>query len=57
MNVGFLDLENAFDSEPLWVVLRMYDVGGKLSNGITSMYVNSSACERYKRRKGWERVI
>ena len=30
--------------EALWQLLRMYDVGGKLLNGIKSMYVNSLAC-------------
>ena len=30
-------------------VLRMYDVGGKLLNGIKSMYVNILACVRVKR--------
>ena len=29
-------------------ILRMYDVGGKLLNGITSMYVNSLSCVRVK---------
>ena len=47
--VGFIDLEKACDRDnrgALWQVLRMYDVGGKLSNGIKSMYVDSSACVR-----------
>ena len=34
--------------EALWEVLRMYDVGGKLLNGIKSMYVHISACVRVK---------
>ena len=45
--VGFMDLEKAYDRvkrEALWQVLRMLDVGGKLLNGIKSMYVNSLAC-------------
>ena len=29
-------------------VLNMYDVGGKLLNGIKSMYVNGLACARIK---------
>ena len=44
--VGFMDLKKTYDrvnSEALWQVLRMYDVGGKLLNGIKSMYVNSLA--------------
>ena len=46
-----MDLEKAYDrvnGEALWQVLRMYDVGGKLLNGIKSMYVNSLACFRVK---------
>ena len=44
--VGLMNLEKAYDMinrEALWQVLRMYDVGGKLLNGIKSMYVNSLA--------------
>ena len=44
MYVFFMDLEKASDRvnrEALWHVLRMCDVGGKLLNGIKSMYVNS----------------
>ena len=40
--VGSMDLEKVYDrinKEELWQVLRMYDVGGKLLNGIKSMYV------------------
>ena len=46
-----MNLEKAYDwvnREALWQVLRMYDVGGKLLNGIKSMYVNSLACVRVK---------
>ena len=35
--VGFIDLEKPYDMvnwEALWKVMRMYDVGGKLLNGI-----------------------
>ena len=39
------------NSEALWQVLRMYDVGGKLLNGIKSIYVNSLAYLRVKRGK------
>ena len=52
MYVGFMDLEKAYDRvnrEALWQVVRMYDDGGKLLNGINSMYVNSLACVRIKR--------
>ena len=51
MFVGFIDLEKAYDRvnrEPLWQVLRMYDVGGKLLNSIKSMNVNSLARVRVK---------
>ena len=34
--------------EVLWQLLRIYDVGGKLLNGIKNMYVNSLACVRLK---------
>ena len=30
--------------EALWSVLRMYAVGGKMLNGIKSMYFNSLVC-------------
>ena len=32
-----------------WKVLRIYDVGGKLFNGIKSIYVNSLVRVRVKR--------
>ena len=47
----FIDLEKAYykiNREVLWEVLRMYDVLGKLLNGIKSIYVDSSACVRVK---------
>ena len=34
--------------EALWQVLRIYDVGDKLLNGIKSIYVKSLACVRVK---------
>ena len=51
MYVGLMDLEKTYDRvnrETLWQVLRLYDVNGKLLNGIKSMYVNSLACVRVK---------
>ena len=51
MYMGFMNLEKAYDRinrEALWQVLRMYDVGSKLLNGIKSMYVNSLACLKVK---------
>ena len=38
--MGLMDLEKTYDRinrELLWQVLRMYDVDGKLLNGIKSM--------------------
>ena len=49
--VGFIGLDKAYDRvnrEALLQVLRMYDVGGKLLNGIKSMYFNSLAYIRVK---------
>ena len=49
--MGFMDLEKAYDRvnrEVLLQVQRMYDVGGKLLNGIKSIYVNSLGCVRVK---------
>ena len=49
--MGFIDLEKAYNSvnrESLWQVLKMYDLGGKLLNGIKSMHVNSLARVRVK---------
>ena len=51
VQIGFMDLEKAYDrinKERLWQVLRMYDVGGKLLNGIQSMYYNSIDCIKIK---------
>ena len=48
MYVGFMDLEKAYDRinrEVLRQVLRMYDVDGKLLNGIKSMYVRVIGAE------------
>ena len=38
--------------EALWQLLRMYDVDGKLLNGIKSIYVNSLTCIRVKGGEG-----
>ena len=51
MYVGFMDLGKAYDRvnrKILCQVLRMYNVGGKLLNGIKSVYVNTLACVRVK---------
>src|SRR5678816_2822718 len=50
--LGFMDLKQAYDTinrEPLWQVLVIYSVGGKLLNGIKSMYDDSEACVRINR--------
>ena len=41
-------LYDRVNRETLWQVLRIYDVGGKLLNGIKSMYDNSLASVRVK---------
>ena len=49
--VGFIDLEKGYDMvcrEALFQVLRMYDVGGKLLNGIRSTYARTLACIQVK---------
>ena len=51
MYVDFMDLERAYDDvsrEALLQVLRMYDVGGKLLNGIKSISVNRLTWVRVK---------
>ena len=51
--MGFMDLEKTYDKvnrEALWHVLRIYDVGSKLLNGIKSIHINSLACVRVKKR-------
>ena len=46
--LGFIDLENMYDRinrKALWQMLRRYDVGGKLLNGIKRMYlIRFSSC-------------
>ena len=49
--MSFIDLKkpyNRVNREALWKVLRMYDMKGKLSGRIQSMYVDGSACVRVK---------
>ena len=41
MHVGSIDLEKMYGR-----VMRIYDVSGKLLNGIKSMYVTSLTCVR-----------
>src|SRR5678815_4343494 len=47
--LGFMDLQQAYDRvnrEALWQVLVIYGVGGRLLNGIKSVYDDSEACVR-----------
>ena len=49
--MGFMDLKKAYDRvnrEALWKLLRMCDVGGKLLNGMKSVYVKNLAWVRVK---------
>ena len=39
--------------QPWWQMLRMHGAGGKLLNGIKSMYVDNLACVRVK----WDEII
>ena len=41
---GLEKVYNRVNREALWQVLRMYDMGVKLSNGIKCMYAKSLAC-------------
>ena len=46
-----MNLEKTYDRvnrKALWEVLRMYDVGSKLLNGIKIMYINNLAYVRIK---------
>src|SRR5678815_6089223 len=58
--LGFMYLQQAYDRvnrEALWQVLVIYDVGGRLLNGIKSMYEDSEACVRINGVNGeWFRI-
>ena len=44
-----MDLEKAYDRvdrDAMWNVLRMYGIGGRLLQGVKSLYVGSKACVR-----------
>ena len=46
---AFLDLEKAYDrvdKDAMWNVLRLYGIGGRLLQGVKSLYVVSKACVR-----------
>ena len=46
---AFLDLEKAYgrvDRDAMWNVLRLYGIGGRLLQGVKSLYVGSKACVR-----------
>ena len=49
MYFAFLDLEKAYDRvdrDVMWNVLRLYGIGGRLLQGVKSLYVGSKACVR-----------
>ena len=50
VHVGFMDLEvyDKVNKEALWLVLIMHDVGGKMFNGIKSVYIDSLVYVRVK---------
>ena len=58
--MGLINLKNAYDSvnwEALGLVLRMYDVGGKLLWGVKSMYIYNLAYATVKRGESeWFRI-
>ena len=46
---AFLDLEKKYsrvDRDAMWNVLRLYGIGGRLLQGVKSLYVRSKACVR-----------
>ena len=46
---AFLDLEKAYDRvdrDVMWNVLRLYGIGGRLLQGVKSLYVGSKDCVR-----------
>ena len=46
---AFLDLEKAYDRvdrDAMWNVLRLYGIGGRLLQGVKSLYVSSKTCVR-----------
>jgi hypothetical protein len=48
-----MDLEKAYtrmDKMPMWEVLRMYGVGGKIPSAIKCMYEESMVCVRICRK-------
>ncbi len=52
---SFMDLEKAYDRvdrEALWIVLRIYGVGGQLLKGIQDFYREANACLRGSKGKG-----
>ena len=46
---AFMDLDKAYDTidrHGLWLMLRVYGVGGKLLKAVQSFYVDTRACVR-----------
>jgi hypothetical protein len=58
--LAFMDLQQAYDRvnrEALWQVLMIYGVGGRLLNGIKSLYGDSEACVRINGVEGeWFKI-
>src|SRR5678815_3305278 len=58
--LGFMDFQQAYDrvnKDALWKVLVIYGVGGRLLNGIKSMYDDSEVCVRINGVNGdWFRI-
>ena len=49
MYFPFLDLEKAYDRvdrDAMWNVLRLNGIGGRLLQGVKSLYVDSKGCVR-----------
>ena len=49
VHFAFLGLEKAYDSvdrDAVWIVLRLYGIGGRLLRGFKSLYVGSKSCVR-----------
>ena len=48
---AFLDLEKVYDRDDrdaMWNVLKLYGIGGRLLQGVKSLYVGSKACVRVR---------
>ncbi len=55
----FMDLEKAYDKtdrEGLWIVLKLYRLGGRLLKGVRGFYENSRVCDWFPVRIGLRQV-